>query len=72
MLNPWKLSIQFKVFICLIKSPQRTDKCSKKYAIPIFLSCVFFFTKAQVQKQETVNDCDVISGFSLRTAPGWV
>ena len=71
----------FKVYmtdfflICLIKSPQCTDKYSKeKFSIGIsFLvfwctctkSVKFHFqwgTKSRDQKQETGNNCDIISG----------
>ena len=60
-------------FICAIKSPQCTDMYSKeKFSIAIFLPRVlmlakhvkFHFrwgTKPRDQKQDTGNDCDVIS-----------
>ena len=60
--------------ICLIKSPQYTDKNSKRnILIAMFLPCVLMNhkrqisllwpgTKLQDHKQETGNDCDIISG----------
>ena len=60
-------------FICAIKSPQCTDMYSKeKFSIAIFLPCVlmlakrvkFHFrwgTKPRDKKEDTGNDCDVIS-----------
>ena len=60
-------------FICSIKSPQCTDKYSKKnYSIAIFLPRVLTYQKREISlpvgyktarpKQEAGNDCDVISG----------
>ena len=61
-------------FICSIKSLQCTDKYSKNlFLIAIFLPRVLLYQKRQIslpvgyktarpEKQETGNDCDIISG----------
>ena len=69
------------LFICSIKSPQCTDKYSKKqiYSIAICTPRVLMYHKREIslpvgykfhfqwdQRQETRNDCDVIS--SIRTS----
>ena len=61
-------------FICSIKSPQCTDKCSKKFfSIANFLPRVLMYQKRQISlpvgyktarpKPGHWNDCDVISEF---------
>ena len=76
MINgPFKVYMTDFFFICSIKSPQCTDKYSKKlFSIAIFLSRVLMYQKHQIslpvgyklklrdQKQGIGNDCDVNSG----------
>ena len=63
--------------ICSIKSPQCAGMYRKeKISIAIFLSRLLIYQKREISlpvvyktarpKQETGNDCDVISGFKLR------
>ena len=62
-------------FIWLIKSPECTDKNSKrkKNLIAIFFPCVLMSQKCQISllagyktaRRETGNECDVISGLTV-------
>ena len=69
----WKVQLNLSVYDRFFYSPQCTDMYSKeKFSIAIFLPCVLIYQKHEISllggyktvrpKQETGNDCDVISG----------